>query len=417
MSQPLPPEKEAPLSPWYQHGGRKILFVTGTRADYGKLEPLAIAVREAGFRVGFFITGMHMMARYGETKLEVKRFAGAEFFEFVNQRAGDALDFILAKTVMGFSDFVHEHRPDLVVVHGDRVEAMAAAIVCAMKYIPSAHVEGGEVSGTIDESIRHCNTKLCSAHFVSCEAARARVLALGEAPESVFNIGSPELDAHARASGVTLAEVRQRYDIGFGEFGIVVFHPVTSEADSMREQARALFGALRDSGRCFVVIAPNNDPGTEEIFHVIEQLPRERFRLIPSMRFAYFSELMRHAAVMVGNSSAGVREAPFLGLPSLDVGTRQNRRASAPSITAAAAADTEAVAAFLRTQWGRRHPRDATFGQGDAAQRFAQVLGQEAFWARGLQKVFGGEGGGAADAAVAVGHDQLSDQTGVHDAG
>jgi UDP-N-acetylglucosamine 2-epimerase (hydrolysing) len=111
------------------------------------------------------------------------------------------------------------------------------------------------------------------------------------------------------------------------------------------------------------------------------------------MRFAYFSELMRHAAVMVGNSSAGVREAPFLGLPSLDVGTRQNQRASAPSITAASAFDTGAVARFLREQWGRRHPRDATFGSGDAAQRFAQVLGQESFWSRGLQKVFGGEGG------------------------
>ena len=393
MSSLQPPGNNAPLSPWDGEGGRKILFVTGTRADYGKLEPLAIAAREAGFRVGFFITGMHMMSRYGETKLEVKRFAGAEFFEFVNQRAGDALDFILAKTVMGFSDFVHEHRPDLVIVHGDRVEALAAAIVCAMRYIRCAHVEGGEVSGTIDESIRHCNTKLCSAHFVSSEAARARVLALGESADSVFNIGSPELDAHARPSGVSLAEVRRRYDIGFDEFGIVVFHPVTSEADSMGAQAGALFGTLRDSGRCFVVIAPNNDPGTEAIFSVIEQLPRERFRLIPSMRFSYFSELMRHAAVMVGNSSAGVREAPFLGLPSLDVGTRQNRRASAPSIWNAAAFDSAAVTAFLRGQWGRRHPRDTTFGQGDAAQRFVRVLRWEGFWERGLQKVFGGQEG------------------------
>jgi UDP-N-acetylglucosamine 2-epimerase (hydrolysing) len=100
---------------------------------------------------------------------------------------------------------------------------------------------------------------------------------------------------------------------------------------------------------------------------------------------------MRHAAVMVGNSSAGVREAPFLGLPSLDVGTRQNQRASAPSIAAASAFDTEAVACFLREQWGRRHPRDATFGSGDAAQRFAQVLGQPGFWQRSLQKVFTGD--------------------------
>jgi UDP-N-acetylglucosamine 2-epimerase (hydrolysing) len=376
------------LPPWYQGTGRKLLFVTGTRADYGKLEPLARAAQAAGYVVGFFITGMHMMARYGETKLEVKRFADADFFEFVNQRAGDPLDFILAKTVMGFSDFVHEHRPDLVIVHGDRVEALAASIVCAMKYIPSAHIEGGEVSGTIDESIRHCNTKLCAAHFVSCEAARARVLALGEDPSRIHAIGSPELDAHARPSGVALAEVRRHYEIAFEEYGIAVFHPVTSEADTMKAQAASLFRRLEASGRCFVVIAPNNDPGTEGIFDVLQGLPKERFRLIPSMRFAYFSELMRHAAVMVGNSSAGVREAPFLGVPSLDVGSRQSRRASSPSITAVSALDAQAIDAFLVHEWGRRYPPDHTFGTGRAAEGFVEVLERPEFWALSLQKSF-----------------------------
>ena len=370
---------------------RRLLFVTGTRADYGKLEPLAIAARDAGFAISFFVTGMHMMRRYGETRLEVRRFAGAECFEYVNQREGDAQDFILAKTILGFSDFVHEHRPDLVVIHGDRVEAMAASIVCAMRYIPSAHIEGGEVSGTIDESIRHCNTKLCSAHFVSSEPARQRVLALGEAADSIYTIGSPELDTHARPSGVSLDEVRQRYAIPFADFGIAVFHPVTSEAASMGRQAQSLFGRLEASGRHFVVIAPNNDPGTEGIFAVIEQLPPQRFRVIPSMRFHYFSELMKHASAMVGNSSAGVREAPFLGLPSLDVGSRQHKRASGPSITATSAFDTDTIDRFLRETWGRRFPGDTTFGAGDAAARFVAVLRDEAFWQRPLQKAFAGE--------------------------
>lgn len=367
---------------------KKLLFVTGTRADYGKLEPLAVAAQKAGFAISFFITGMHMMRRYGETRLEVKRFAGAEFFEFVNQREGDAQEFILSKTIMGFSDFVHEHRPDLVVIHGDRVEAMAASIVCAMKYIPSAHIEGGEVSGTIDESIRHCNTKLCATHFVSSDAARARVLALGEAPDSVYNIGSPELDTHARPSGVSIEEVKARYAIPFDEFGIAVFHPVTSEADTIGAQAASLFGRLGASGQCFVVIAPNNDPGTEDIFAVLERLPKERFRLIPSMRFNYFSELMKHAAVMVGNSSAGVREAPFLGLPSLDVGTRQTNRAQATSVHAAQAFDVAAIDHFLTTCWGRRTRTDASFGAGDAAARFAEILQNPGYWNRPAQKVF-----------------------------
>ena len=368
--------------------GKRLLFVTGTRADYGKLEPLAKAAQDAGFHISFFITGMHMMKRYGETRLEVKRFAGAEFFEFVNQREGDALDFILSKTILGFSDFVHEHRPDLVVIHGDRVEALAASIVCAMRYIHSAHIEGGEVSGTIDESIRHCNSKLCGTHFVSNDSAKARVLALGEAPDRVFNIGSPELDTHARPSGVSIEDVKARYGIPFSDFGIAIFHPVTSEQDSIGAQAHALFGALNASGKNFVVIAPNNDPGTEEIFSVLEKLPAERFRLIPSMRFNYFSELMKNAAVMVGNSSAGVREAPFLGLPSLDVGSRQNQRASADSIASARAQDGADILAFIKINWGRRHPVNVAFGAGSSSLTFVAIIQQMSFWCTEAQKVF-----------------------------
>ena len=366
--------------------GKKLLFVTGTRADFGKLEPLAKAAQLAGFEITFFITGMHMMQRYGETRLEVKRFAGAEFIEFVNQREGDALDFILAKTILGFSDFVHERRPDLVVIHGDRVEAMAASIVCAMRYIRSAHIEGGEVSGTIDESIRHCNTKLCATHFVSSEDAKARVLSLGEAPERVFNIGSPELDTHAQPSGVSIAEVKARYAIPFDDYGIVIFHPVTSEVDSMGAQAASLFGCLLQSGKHFVVIAPNNDPGTDDIFAVIEALPKDRFRLIPSMRFNYFSELMKNAAVMVGNSSAGVREAPFLGLPSLDVGSRQNNRAQADSIFGCSAFDQEKIQLFLTNQWHHRYKVDASFGNGMASDQFVKALRKNEYWEVGTQK-------------------------------
>lgn len=368
--------------------GKKLLFVTGTRADFGKLEPLAHAAQQASFEISFFITGMHMMKRYGETRLEVKRFAGAEFFEFVNQREGDALDFILSKTILGFSDFVHEHRPDLVIIHGDRVEALAASIVCAMRYIPSAHIEGGEVSGTIDESIRHCNTKLCATHFVSSDAARQRVLALGEAPDRVYNIGSPELDTHARPSGVTIEEVKSRYAIPFDDYGIVIFHPVTSEVDTIGAQAQSLFECLKVSGKNFVVIAPNNDPGTEAIFDVIESLPKKRFRLIPSMRFAYFSELMRHASAMVGNSSAGVREAPFFGVPSLAVGTRQKNRASGPSITACLATDRSIINSFLRDTWTQRFSSDFTFGDGNAANSFVEVINNPSFWCHPLQKSF-----------------------------
>ena len=123
----------------------RILFVTGTRADFGKLEPLAAAARDAGMAVSFFVTGMHLMDRYGRTKLEVGRFEGADVFEFQNQREGDPQDMILAKTVIGFSDFLTEHRPDLAVVHGDRIEALASLKrrCSVIVYTDSQYVKNG----------------------------------------------------------------------------------------------------------------------------------------------------------------------------------------------------------------------------------------------------------------------------------
>ncbi|MGN0932165.1 UDP-N-acetylglucosamine 2-epimerase [Falsigemmobacter intermedius] len=367
---------------------RKILFLTGTRADFGKLEPLAAAARDAGHEVSFFVTGMHMMERYGLTRLEVERMPGVKSHGFLNQRPGDPQDVILAKTVIGFSDYIAEHRPDLIVIHGDRIEAVAGAMVSATNYIRSAHIEGGEVSGTIDEVFRHCCTKLCTHHFVSSEQAKRRVMSLGEPEDVIHVIGSPELDFHARPSGVTLAEVKARYAIPFEEFGIAIFHPVTSEQATMGAQAEALFGALAESRRNFVVIAPNNDPGSDGIFQVLKDLPEERFRVLPSMRFAHFSELMKNAACMVGNSSAGVREAPFLGLPSLDVGTRQSNRSEAGSVTSVKASDRGTILGFLTNEWGRNHGRDAGFGEGLASDQFLKVLNDPAFWTRSLQKAF-----------------------------
>ena len=367
---------------------RRILFVTGTRADYGKMEPLAIAARDAAYEVSFFVTGMHMLPAYGLTKIEVHRLPGVKVVEFLNQREGDPQDIIFAKTITGLSDQLHLDQPDLVIVHGDRVEAMATAFVCATNYIRCAHVEGGEVSGTIDEVFRHCNTKLATYHLASSHAARRRILAMGETSSRVYVIGSPELDAHSSRSGVSLEEVRRRYQIAFDDYGIVVFHPVTSESDDIGEQAASLFDALRASNRNFVVIRPNNDPGSKAIFEIIDSLPSEQFRVLPSMRFAHFSELLRNASALVGNSSTGVREAPFLGVSSLDVGTRQTNRSLASSIVQVEAKDQNGILHFCKHSWGRRFESSQEFGDGRAAANFLSVLDSADFWNCSMQKHF-----------------------------
>ena len=367
---------------------QSIIFVTGTRADFGKLEPLATAAKNYGFDVGFFITGMHMLKLYGLTKIEVERNTSIKNFSFINQRQGDGQDTIFAKTIQGFSDFVMEHKPDLVVIHGDRVEATACALVCATNYIRCAHIEGGEVSGSIDELYRHCNTKLCNYHFVANDDARQRVLAMGEAENSVFVIGSPELDVH-KQQHISLQAVKQYYAIPFAEYGIVIFHPITSEQDTIGTQAKALFDTLKQSNKCFVVIKSNNDPGCEQIFEEIDKLDSNQFKVLPSMRFHFFSTLLRNAQLVAGNSSLGVREAPFLGVASIDIGTRQTQRNNSQSCQhLASSLDTDNLAKLLDENWGKRYKADTTYGSGNATAKFLQQLTQQQFWQAKLQKRF-----------------------------
>ena len=367
---------------------KELLFFTGTRADFGKVAPLARHASNEGFSIKFFVTGMHMLKKYGLTKLEVHGETYAEITEFVNQRPVDAQDIVLCKTAMGLSDYLAENKPDLVVIHGDRIEALAAAIVCATNNVRSAHIEGGEVSGTIDEALRHATSKLSTHHFVSSKKAFHRLIKMGEDSSQVYNIGSPELDVHVQNDSLSLSEVKKYYDIDFDDYGICLFHPVTTEHASMKLQAECVFKALVNSHKNFVVILPNNDPGSEFIDLCIDALPTSRFRCIPSMRFLYFSKLLQHAACIVGNSSAGVREAPFFGVPSVNVGNRQKNRSVASSITNVSAMELASDPSLILEVWNKRYPKCTDFGEGDASRKFAQIISTEQFWEWPLQKIY-----------------------------
>ncbi|KIK55994.1 hypothetical protein GYMLUDRAFT_87464 [Collybiopsis luxurians FD-317 M1] len=365
-----------------------LLFITGTRADWGKLEPLVKKAVAGGSPTDIFVTGMHTLKDYGRTETEIRKLPGIRICTYVNHSAGDDPTTILSNTLLSLRNWVQQFRPDMLVVHGDRVEAFAACIVAAQMPLPCAHIEGGELSGSIDEIYRHCNSKLSTYHFVSSETAKRRVTSLGEDPSTIFNIGSPELDSHFGLSGVTIDEVKTSYGISFTEYAMVTFHFVTSETETIGDQAASLFDCLTNSGKNFVVISPNNDPGTEKIGDVISRLDPSRFHRVSSLSFNDFSILMKDCKAVIGNSSAGVRETPFLGVPSLNIGTRQQNRAEADSITHSSAFDTATIQKFLETKWGKRFDPDYAFGRGNAAQQFVEVLGREGFWEKDMQKIF-----------------------------
>ena len=369
---------------------KKILFLTGTRADFGKLKPLITKVKESPrFEYQIFATGMHMLARYGSTVNEIRKAGFDRIFSFINQdhAIGPQMDLVLANTVQGLSLYLREFPADLIVIHGDRVEALAGAIVGALNNVLVAHVEGGELSGTIDELIRHAVTKLSHLHFVSHEEAKRRLIQMGEAPESVYVIGSPDIDIMLSGELPALSDVMDKYGIGFADYGIAMYHPVTTEQETLPAHADAFVKGLLGSGSNFVVIYPNNDAGSDVILRrVLELAQSPRFRLIPSMRFEYFLTLLKHAKAIVGNSSAGICEAPVYGVPTVNVGTRQANRFLYPSIVNVA--DDAAAITHALEHLPQAVPPSLHFGKGNSAALFVAHLATRELWSTPRQKLF-----------------------------
>ena len=216
-----------------------------------------------------FVTGMHMLKKFGYTCAEVERMNYDNTFLFINQSGPDKMDRILANTILGLSDYVAQVKPDMIVVHGDRVEALAGASVGSLNNILTVHVEGGERSGTIDELIRHAVSKLSHVHLVANHDAKARLVQMGELDSSVFIIGSPDVDLMLSPDLPSIRLVKQRYDIDFENYAIAMLHPVTTELDRLERDLAVFLKVLQKCKRNFILIYPNNDPGSEQIIRGI----------------------------------------------------------------------------------------------------------------------------------------------------
>ena len=367
----------------------KIVFITGTRADFGKLKSLIKKMQDVPkFEIHIFVTGMHMLTKYGYTCDEVEKSGLPNIYKYVNQNSSDSMDHILAKTISGLSDYVREILPDLLIIHGDRVEALAGASVGALNNILSAHIEGGEVSGTIDELIRHAVTKLSHIHFVSNNNARNRIIQLGENAESIHVIGSPDIDLMNQKSLVPIDNVKSRYEFNFDEYGIIMFHSVTSELDDISRQIKVIVDEVINSNLNYIVIYPNNDPGTDLIIEEYERLlDISRFKIYPSMRFEYFLSLLNGAKFIIGNSSAGVREAPHFGVPAINLGSRQANRVNSTSIINEQIEYGKINQAILKASNLKLQP-ESLFGSGNSDEKFFEILNSSTFWETKMQKYF-----------------------------
>lgn len=369
---------------------KRILFLTGTRADFGKQKTLMQAVKDdPSFDCRIFATGMHMLERYGSTYLEIRKCGFDNVFVYFNQMLNTSsdMDIVLANTISGLGHYIREFRPEMIVVHGDRVETLAGAIVGTLNNILVAHIEGGEISGTIDELLRHSVSKLAHIHFVANEDAKRRLVQMGEVPDNIYIIGSPDIDIVLSNNLPEIAEAKQRYGIPFDNYSIFCYHPVTTEIDLLQHDTREIVAALEASGRNYLVIYPNNDNGSEIILEELMKLKgKPNFKLNSSFRFEYYLTLLKHADAVVGNSSAGIHEAPVYGVPTVNIGSRQRNRFNHKSIFNVEADKNEILQA-LNQLAGRFEPC-MHFGHGDSATLFMRNLSSEKIWQTSPQKQF-----------------------------
>ncbi|PZX92453.1 UDP-N-acetylglucosamine 2-epimerase (hydrolyzing) [Flavobacterium aquariorum] len=369
---------------------KKTLFLTGTRADFGKIKSLiSILEQQPEFEVFVAVTGMHLQEEYGYTLLEIQRCGYKNIHTFQNHTHETTMDLTLAKTIEGLSSYIKNVQPDLILVHGDRVETLAGAIVGSLNNILVAHIEGGEISGTVDELIRHSVSKLSHIHFVSNVEAAKRLKQMGEVKESIFTIGSPDIDVMFSDKLPDLAVAKEYYQLFFESYGIVMFHPVTTEIKDIEQYASDFVEVLLADTHNYIVVFPNNDLGSQIILNAYERLKgNPRFRIFPSLRFEYFLTLLKNSQFIIGNSSAGIREAPYYGIPIINIGTRQQNRAVHADIINVDYGKNNISEALKTIDSHQVQQTDADFGEGNSAELFLESLQKKEFWQMNHQKQF-----------------------------
>lgn len=357
---------------------RRVVYVTGTRADFGLMRrTLGLIAAHPDMELGLYVTGMHLSPLFGETAREIEA-AGLPILlrapapVETGTRAEAAA--AVAVALRDFSDGLAADRPDLVLVLGDRGEMLAGALAAVYHSIPVAHVHGGELSGTIDESIRHAISKLSHLHLTSTEGARRRLIAMGELESQVIRCGAPGLDDLLALPTTPRAELCAR--VGFDPerpICMMVFHPVVQSAEGAGAQTRELLAALARTPFQVLALRPNSDPGGQLIraeldgsgaeMRVETHLPREEY-----------ASWLAACDVLLGNSSSGIIEAASHGVPVVNIGDRQAGRERNANVEDVSVERDEIARALLEALARGRRECENVYGDGRASERIVAAL-------------------------------------------
>lgn len=370
---------------------RKVCIVIGSRANYSSIKSVMRAIKlHSDLRLQLIVAASALLDRFGSV-VDIIEADGFEADAKVTMIVEGETPATMAKStglgLLELPTMFEMLKPDVVVSVGDRFETMSTAVAAAYMNIPVAHTMGGEISGTIDESIRHAVTKLAHVHFPANDAAAERIIRMGEHPDTVHTVGCPRIDlvaeiAHA-TGGIPHAEMLNRDGVGAHidvtrPFLLVNQHPVTTEYGHGKEHIWETMMALHELQMPAIMLWPNVDAGSEDIATGMrtfrEKVKPEYIRFYKNFPIETYVRLMLLCACAVGNSSAPIREGAFLGVPAVNIGTRQMGRDRGPNVIEVGYDRQEIVDGIRRQIAHGRYRSDHLYGDGQAGGRIADLL-------------------------------------------
>jgi UDP-N-acetylglucosamine 2-epimerase (non-hydrolysing)/GDP/UDP-N,N'-diacetylbacillosamine 2-epimerase (hydrolysing) len=375
----------------------KVFVLIERRADYSRYKPILERMTvDPFFEIYLVVTGICLLDLHGKdvNYIEDDGFtinAKIPMFDSNAPDSGAEMVRAMANVLKGVTYELEKSKPDLVLSGFDIGGNFAVTIAAAHINIPVAHIQGGEVTGSIDESIRHAMTKFSHIHFPATEDAERRLIRLGENPKDIHVVGCPSIDVLVNTPTMDASELEKEFGLDFSKpFVLVIQHPVTTEAMSSIDQIRETLKALKNIDAQVVFLLPNNDAGHSKI---IEEIKASGFKWIPSLPTLKFVNLYRNAWALVGNSSSGIHETPTLKIPAINIGNRQMGRERASNVLDVPNDASQIEKAIHKALFDESFRKEISeiknpYGEGNSAKQIVDILKNMDLSSVSIQKIF-----------------------------
>jgi len=363
---------------------RKILYISGTRADYGLMREVLFRIQshpELSLKIA--VTGMHLMEEFGKTEVEIQNdgFSCITIDAVIEDDNKKSMASFIGVFIQKLVKEIEKYRPDFILILGDRAEMLAGAIVGSYLSIPVVHLHGGEVTSTVDDLVRHAITKLAHIHFPATEESAHRIISMGENPKRVFVVGAPGLDQIFLTKLSSRYKIMTKYNLDLKQpFFLVVQHPVTLEVEDAQMQIKETLDAIMELNIQTIIVYPNADSGGRSMIEIIKKFEKyPNIQTFKNLPHSDFLSLLKYASALIGNSSSGIIESPSFGTPVVNIGTRQQGRQRGDNVIDSIYDKTKIIDAILKATKDKKNLTyirkcKNLYGDGSCGEKVVEIM-------------------------------------------